>query len=140
MGGVVWGIGMALQEEIVNPLGAKGLGEIGVAGVAAAIANAVHHATGRRVRHLPITLDALLWGPGRSSVERPRTGVGPNGENRGTNGPSPSGPLPRAPSPKGRGPRCTSDTPVCNAFRIGERVQKQYVALVAFRRGAGCEM
>jgi xanthine dehydrogenase YagR molybdenum-binding subunit len=99
MGGVVWGIGMALHEEtlvdhkfgrimnaniaeyhvpvnadvhdievifvdepdeIVNPLGIKGLGEIGIVGVAAAIANAVHHATGKRVRDLPITLDKLL--------------------------------------------------------------------------------
>jgi xanthine dehydrogenase YagR molybdenum-binding subunit len=99
IGGVVWGIGMALEEEsvidqhfgrtmnhnlaeyhvpvnadvhdidvifveendsIVNPLGVKGLGEIGVVGVAAAIANAVFHATGRRVRALPITLDKLL--------------------------------------------------------------------------------
>jgi xanthine dehydrogenase YagR molybdenum-binding subunit len=99
MGGVVWGIGMALEEEsvidhafgrfmthnladyhvpvcadvhdievifveerdeVVNPLGAKGLGEIGVVGVAAAIANAVFHATGKRVRDLPITPDKLL--------------------------------------------------------------------------------
>ena len=99
LGGVVWGIGMALQEEsvidqhfgrimnhnlaeyhvpvnadvqeidvifvaehdaVVNPLGVKGLGEIGVVGTAAAIANAVFHATGRRVRDLPITLDKLL--------------------------------------------------------------------------------
>jgi xanthine dehydrogenase YagR molybdenum-binding subunit len=99
LGGVVWGIGSALEEEsvldhafgrfinhnlaeyhvpvhadvrdievifvdeqdeIVNPLGAKGLGEIGVVGVAAAIANAVFHATGKRVRELPITLDKLL--------------------------------------------------------------------------------
>jgi xanthine dehydrogenase YagR molybdenum-binding subunit len=99
MGGIVWGIGMALEEEsvidqafgrfmnhsfgeyhvavnadvhdidvifveeqdeIVNPLGAKGLGEIGVVGVAAAIANAVFHATGRRVGDLPITLDKLM--------------------------------------------------------------------------------
>lgn len=99
MGGMVWGIGTALQEEslldhrfgrfmnhnlaeyhvpvhadihqidvifveeqdlIVNPLGAKGLGEIGVVGVAAAIANAVYHATGTRVRELPITPDRLL--------------------------------------------------------------------------------
>ena len=99
LGGVVWGIGMALEEEsvpdhnygrfmnhnlaeyhvpvhadvhkievifveekddIVNPLGAKGLGEIGVVGVAAAIANAIFHATGKRVRDLPITLDKLL--------------------------------------------------------------------------------
>ena len=99
MGSIVWGIGMALQEEsvldhvvgrfmthsladyhfpvhadvhdidvifvderddIVNPLGAKGLGEIGLVGVGAAIANAVYHATGKRVRDLPITLDKLL--------------------------------------------------------------------------------
>jgi xanthine dehydrogenase YagR molybdenum-binding subunit len=99
IGGIVWGIGMALQEEsaidhtlgrimnhnlaeyhvpvnadvedlevifveehdeVVNPLGVKGLGEIGVVGVAAAIANAVFHATGKRVRDLPITLDKLL--------------------------------------------------------------------------------
>jgi xanthine dehydrogenase YagR molybdenum-binding subunit len=98
MGGVVWGIGMALHEEtlvdhafgrimnaniaeyhvpvnadvhdievifvdepddIINRLGIKGLGEIGIVGVAAAIANAIHHATGRRVRDLPITLDKL---------------------------------------------------------------------------------
>ncbi|MDG3005332.1 xanthine dehydrogenase family protein molybdopterin-binding subunit [Paludisphaera mucosa] len=48
------------HDEIVNPLGVKGLGEIGVVGVAAAIANAVFHATGRRVRKLPIKLDDLL--------------------------------------------------------------------------------
>jgi xanthine dehydrogenase YagR molybdenum-binding subunit len=98
MGGVVWGIGMALHEEtlfdhrfgrvmnaniaeyhvpvnadvheikvifvdepdkIINPMGIKGLGEIGIVGVAAAIANAVYHATGKRVRDLPITLDKL---------------------------------------------------------------------------------
>jgi xanthine dehydrogenase YagR molybdenum-binding subunit len=99
MGGVVWGIGMALHEETlvdadlgrimnpniaeyhvpvnadvhdidvifveepddtVNPLGIKGVGEIGIVGTAAAIANAVYHATGKRVRDLPITLDKLL--------------------------------------------------------------------------------
>jgi xanthine dehydrogenase YagR molybdenum-binding subunit len=99
IGGLVWGIGMALQEEnvidhkfgrimnhnlaeyhvpvnadvqdldvifveeddeIVNPIGVKGLGEIGLVGTAAAIANAVFHATGKRVRDLPITLDKLL--------------------------------------------------------------------------------
>jgi xanthine dehydrogenase YagR molybdenum-binding subunit len=99
IGGIVWGIGMALQEEslidqafgrfmnhnfaeyhvpvnadvhaievhfveehdeIVNPLGVKGLGEIGLVGVAAAIANAIFHATGKRVHDLPITLDKLL--------------------------------------------------------------------------------
>lgn len=42
------------------PLGARGIGEIGITGVAAAIANAVYNATGRRVRDLPITLDKLL--------------------------------------------------------------------------------
>jgi xanthine dehydrogenase YagR molybdenum-binding subunit len=47
-------------DEIINPLGIKGLGEIGIVGVAAAIANAVYHATGKRVRDLPITLDTLL--------------------------------------------------------------------------------
>ncbi|HKY05229.1 MAG TPA: xanthine dehydrogenase family protein molybdopterin-binding subunit, partial [Blastocatellia bacterium] len=99
LGGVVWGIGMALHEEslfdqnfgrfvnhnlgeyhvpvnadipdievifveehdeIVNPLGVKGVGEIGIIGVAAAIANAVFHATGKRIRELPITLDKLV--------------------------------------------------------------------------------
>jgi xanthine dehydrogenase YagR molybdenum-binding subunit len=100
LGGVVWGIGMALHEETQidhkfgrvmnaniaeyhvpvnadvhdikvifvdetedgNPLGLKGVGEIGIVGVAAAIANAVYHATGRRVRDLPITLDKLHLG------------------------------------------------------------------------------
>jgi xanthine dehydrogenase YagR molybdenum-binding subunit len=100
LGGLVWGIGMALEEEsvidqrfgrfmnhslgeyhvpvnadirdlevifveerddVVNTLGAKGLGEIGLVGVAAAIANAVYNATGKRIRELPITLDKLLW-------------------------------------------------------------------------------
>ncbi|TWI58579.1 xanthine dehydrogenase YagR molybdenum-binding subunit [Pseudomonas duriflava] len=99
LGGMVWGIGMALQEEgmldkklarwmnhniaeyhypvnadihdldvifvkehdeIVNPLGAKGIGEIGIVGVAAAIANAIYHATGKRIRDLPITLDKVF--------------------------------------------------------------------------------
>lgn len=99
MGGIVWGMGMALFEESlldprygrivnnnlaeyhvpvnadvpdidilvldevdphINPLGAKGIGEIGITGVPAAIANAVYHATGRRVRDLPITLDKLI--------------------------------------------------------------------------------
>ena len=98
LGGVVWGIGMALHEKALidhafgrvmnanladyhvpvhadiqdikvifvdepddsNPLGLKGVGEIGIIGVAAAVANAVYHATGKRVRELPITLDKLL--------------------------------------------------------------------------------
>jgi xanthine dehydrogenase YagR molybdenum-binding subunit len=42
------------------PLGARGIGEIGITGAAAAIANAVFHATGKRIRDLPITLDKLL--------------------------------------------------------------------------------
>jgi xanthine dehydrogenase YagR molybdenum-binding subunit len=46
-------------DEIINPLGVKGVGEIGIVGVAAAIANAIYHATGKRVRDLPITLDKL---------------------------------------------------------------------------------
>lgn len=99
IGGIVWGIGIALTEEsivdsrwgnfitrtfadyhvpvnldigdmqvmfidekdtIVNKLGVKGLGEIGVVGVAAAVANAVFNATGKRFRQLPITPDKLL--------------------------------------------------------------------------------
>ncbi|WP_019140575.1 xanthine dehydrogenase family protein molybdopterin-binding subunit [Noviherbaspirillum massiliense] len=48
------------QDSQVNGLGAKGLGEVGMTGVAGAIANAVYHATGRRIRELPITLDKLL--------------------------------------------------------------------------------
>jgi xanthine dehydrogenase YagR molybdenum-binding subunit len=99
VGGVVWGIGMALLEETyvdprvgrylnadlaeyhvpvnadvgtidtilvdehdpyINAIGAKGVGEIGITGVAAAIANAVYHATGVRVRDLPITLDKVV--------------------------------------------------------------------------------
>jgi xanthine dehydrogenase YagR molybdenum-binding subunit len=47
------------EADDSNPLGVKGLGEIGIVGVAAAIANAVYHATGKRVRDLPITLDKL---------------------------------------------------------------------------------
>ena len=51
------------QDEVVNPIGVKGLGEIGIVGTAA-IANAIYHATGKRVRDLPITLDKLLTPPG----------------------------------------------------------------------------
>jgi xanthine dehydrogenase YagR molybdenum-binding subunit len=99
LGGIVMGIGMALEEETVhdpatglpatrnladyhvpvhadinnidvyfvgepdyafNPVGARGMGEIGITGAAAAVANAVHHATGKRVRDLPITIDKLI--------------------------------------------------------------------------------
>jgi len=48
------------QDDQVNPLGIKGIGEIGIVGMNAAIANAVHHATGRRVRKLPIRIEDLL--------------------------------------------------------------------------------
>ena len=41
-------------------MGSKGIGEIGIVGTAAAVANAVFHATGRRVRELPIRLDRVL--------------------------------------------------------------------------------
>jgi xanthine dehydrogenase YagR molybdenum-binding subunit len=101
MGGIVFGIGAALLEELVydrehgqpvnadlagylvavhadvpemdiswidepdynfNSMGCRGVGEIGITGVAAAIANAVYNATGVRVRELPITPDKLLVG------------------------------------------------------------------------------
>ena len=48
------------EDSLVSPLGVKGLGEIGVVGTAAAVANAIHHATGKRVRELPITIDRLM--------------------------------------------------------------------------------
>jgi xanthine dehydrogenase YagR molybdenum-binding subunit len=99
MGGMVYGMGMALLEQTVfdpnrgrivtrdlanypvpvnadvpdfdvhfigepdphiSPMGARGIGEIGITGVVAAIANGVYHATGKRVRDLPITLDKLI--------------------------------------------------------------------------------
>ncbi len=99
IGGMVWGISKALEEEsvmdhrygrfmnnslaeyhvpvcadihdmdvifveeyddVVNPLGIKGVGEIGIVGMPAAIANAIFHATGKRVREMPIQLDKLL--------------------------------------------------------------------------------
>lgn len=44
----------------INPLGIKGIGELGIVGTAAAIANAVYHATGKRIRDLPITMDKIL--------------------------------------------------------------------------------
>lgn len=52
-----------LVEEVdkhANPIGVKGIGEIGIVGVAAAVANAVYHATGKRVRDLPITIEKLI--------------------------------------------------------------------------------
>ena len=48
------------RDDFINRLGVKGLGEIGIVGVPAAIANAVYHATGKRVRRFPITLDKLI--------------------------------------------------------------------------------
>jgi xanthine dehydrogenase YagR molybdenum-binding subunit len=99
IGGVVWGIGMALHEETqidplsgryvnaelaeylvpvnadvgtidvhfvsendphVSSIGAKGVGEIGITGVAASIANAVFHATGKRIRDLPLRVDRIM--------------------------------------------------------------------------------
>ncbi len=99
MGGIVWGVSMALHEQAeldlasgriangnlaeyhvpvnadvgaidiavldeddphINALGTKGIGEIGIVGVAAALANAVYHATGKRIRELPLTVDKLL--------------------------------------------------------------------------------
>jgi xanthine dehydrogenase YagR molybdenum-binding subunit len=102
LGGITWGIGMALLEETVrdpragavvtnnladyhvpvnadideigvlfveepdltfNSLGIRGVGEIGITGVAAAIGNAVYHATGVRVRELPIVPERLLGAP-----------------------------------------------------------------------------
>ena len=46
-------------DSLINRLGVKGLGEIGIVGVAAAIANAIYHATGKRIRDLPITIDKV---------------------------------------------------------------------------------
>jgi len=48
------------KDTIPNKLGVKGIGEVGIAGVAAAVANAIFNATGKRVRDLPITPDKLL--------------------------------------------------------------------------------
>jgi xanthine dehydrogenase YagR molybdenum-binding subunit len=50
------------HDPYVNAMGTKGIGEIGIVGTAAAVVNAVHRATGVRVRHLPVTLDKLLTG------------------------------------------------------------------------------
>jgi xanthine dehydrogenase YagR molybdenum-binding subunit len=48
------------HDDKVSPLGVKGLGEIGIVGTAAAITNAIYHATGKRIRNLPVTIDKLL--------------------------------------------------------------------------------
>jgi len=95
MGGITFGVGMALLEQVayddrtsqligeyyvpthadrpdfditfidepdfgLDPIGVRGIGEIGVCGVAAAVANAIYHATGRRLRDLPITVEQLM--------------------------------------------------------------------------------
>jgi xanthine dehydrogenase YagR molybdenum-binding subunit len=54
-----------VEDDIVGPLGAKGVGEIGQVGVAAAIANAVFHATGRRVNEVPIAPELVMDPPER---------------------------------------------------------------------------
>jgi xanthine dehydrogenase YagR molybdenum-binding subunit len=48
------------DDPHLNPFGGKGIGEIGIVGTAAAIGNAVHHATGIRIRELPIRIDRLV--------------------------------------------------------------------------------
>jgi xanthine dehydrogenase YagR molybdenum-binding subunit len=50
-------------DDQLNPMGSKGIGEIGIVGTAAAVANVVHHATGLRIRELPITPDKILGMP-----------------------------------------------------------------------------
>ncbi|CAM5746152.1 putative xanthine dehydrogenase YagR molybdenum-binding subunit [Streptomyces afghaniensis 772] [Streptomyces afghaniensis] len=50
------------DDPRLNPMGSKGIGEIGIVGTAAAIGNAVHHATGVRFRELPLTPDRVLAG------------------------------------------------------------------------------
>jgi xanthine dehydrogenase YagR molybdenum-binding subunit len=47
-------------DPYINPMGAKGMGEVALIGFAAAVANAVYHATGKRIRELPITLDRII--------------------------------------------------------------------------------
>ncbi len=51
------------RDELVNELGAKGVAELGLVGFAGAVANAVWHATGRRIRQVPITPALLLFAP-----------------------------------------------------------------------------
>ena len=51
---------IGVPDPYISPVGARGIGEIGITGITAAIANAVYHATGKRVRELPITPDKLL--------------------------------------------------------------------------------
>jgi len=55
-------------DDKANALGVKGLGELGICGAGAAVANAVYNATGVRVRDFPITLDKVL--PGLPMMDR----------------------------------------------------------------------
>ena len=48
------------QDQKVNPAGIKGIGEVGIVGMNAAVANAVFHATGKRIRDLPLRLEKLI--------------------------------------------------------------------------------
>jgi xanthine dehydrogenase YagR molybdenum-binding subunit len=50
---------LGVPDPYMNAPGARGIGEIGIVGTPAAIANAIYHATGKRIRELPITLDKL---------------------------------------------------------------------------------
>lgn len=57
---LAWELNIDPVELRLNPAGVRGVGEIGITGVSAAIANAIYHATGKRIRHLPITPDKIL--------------------------------------------------------------------------------
>ena len=57
-----------VHDDVVDPLGVKGVGEIGQVGVAAAIANAVFHATGRRVRELPMAPELVMDPPAAAAM------------------------------------------------------------------------
>ena len=50
------------EDTVINPLGIKGIGEIGIVGTSAALANAIYHATGQRLRDLPLRIDSLVSG------------------------------------------------------------------------------
>ena len=47
-------------DPVLNPIGAKGMGEVGMVGFAAAVTNAIFHATGKRIREIPVTADKLM--------------------------------------------------------------------------------
>jgi xanthine dehydrogenase YagR molybdenum-binding subunit len=48
------------EDRVINPIGVKGIGEIGIVGTSAALANAIYHATGQRLRDLPLRIDSLI--------------------------------------------------------------------------------